>query len=214
MPTHICFFSRNTSGYCTNDFTPRIQNGTFDCLAGEAGGGEDQLVNGYFRLDNLASNFSSNLPPRKQLLRTSLYSALKSTCPPLHTFLSPYRTTRRRVDCGYAFPDQLITYKTKEPDHAGKFHKNTSTNLRGALNAWHFTTGWLIGTRLRGWNCMRGHMALVSSVHETFPRQAFPIWRFFGVDACLAHVAVACSFEQPRVFSHLQSGPSTVCRAL
>ena len=108
---HWQFFSNKQSGYCTQDFTPRVQNNTFDCLAPQANGGASNYVSGYFRLDSLATNISEYLmsqPADISVLGFDMYVPAIAHFPAHLINPSP---TQEQLECGYVPTDKTINYE-------------------------------------------------------------------------------------------------------
>jgi hypothetical protein len=175
---HWRFFSRNTSGYCTNDFTPRIQNGAFDCIAREANGGEDALVNGYFRLDNLAYNFSSYLVPKGLNLSTIGFDIYVPAI--AHFPGAQIEQSTDELECGYAFPDQFITYKTMNLSMQVNFTEMLPQICEAYSKRSISQQGGWIGTRLVAGNVCDGLWPSFPSVHETFSTTSVSDLEVFG----------------------------------
>lgn len=106
---HWRFFTNNQSGYCTQDFTPRVQNNTFDCLAPEANGGEANHVSGYFRLDSLAENISEYFLYQDTNMSEFGFELYVPAIAhfPAHSVGS---VSPQELECGYVPTDETITY--------------------------------------------------------------------------------------------------------
>jgi hypothetical protein len=144
---HWRFFTNNQSGYCAQDFTPRVQNNTFDCLAAEANGGEANYVSGYFRLDGLATNISDYLIPQTDHISEfgfDVYVPAIAHFPAHSVDASP----AQELECGYVPTDKTITYANMNQTMPFNLTKILPQLCGNYANRNMNTQGGWIGTRL------------------------------------------------------------------